>query len=116
MSPEKHKAVAPSKGALVRLQGERPQPFPTAGGRTFDRPWPKSRIPGVEPAPTGIRRITPEVAGELQGGLQGVRPGGGSINDTIIGTLPFLAAMLLTAGLLIAFPAIALWLPNLLFD
>ncbi|RAI01926.1 hypothetical protein DLJ53_11080 [Acuticoccus sediminis] len=48
--------------------------------------------------------------------VQGVRPGGGSINDTIIGTLPFLAAMLLTAGILIAFPEIALWLPNRLFD
>jgi C4-dicarboxylate transporter, DctM subunit len=42
--------------------------------------------------------------------VQGLR-GGGSINDIILGMLPFLGAMLFLAVLLIAFPQIALWLP-----
>jgi tripartite ATP-independent transporter DctM subunit len=43
--------------------------------------------------------------------VQGVR-GRGSINDTIVGTLPFLIVMLVTILLLIRFPGIALWLPG----
>lgn len=45
--------------------------------------------------------------------VQGVRKGG-SLNDVFIGILPFLIAILVVIALLIAFPQIALWLPNLL--
>ncbi|MEX0828294.1 MAG: TRAP transporter large permease [Haliea sp.] len=37
----------------------------------------------------------------------------GSLTDVVIGTLPFLAAMLVMVVLLIAFPDIALWLPRI---
>jgi len=37
----------------------------------------------------------------------------GALSDVIIGTLPFLAAMLVMVVLLILFPGIALWLPSL---
>ena len=45
--------------------------------------------------------------------VQGIREGG-SLNDVFLGILPFLVAILLVIALLIAFPQIALWLPNLL--
>ncbi len=45
--------------------------------------------------------------------VQGIREGG-SLNDVFIGILPFLIAILLVIALLVAFPQIALWLPNLL--
>lgn len=37
----------------------------------------------------------------------------GSLTDVVIGTLPFLVAMFLMVVLLILFPGVALWLPNL---
>ncbi|MEC8917329.1 MAG: TRAP transporter large permease [Pseudomonadota bacterium] len=37
---------------------------------------------------------------------------GKPFSDVIIGTLPFIGAMLLMAALLVAFPSIALWLPD----
>ena len=37
----------------------------------------------------------------------------GSLTDVVVGTLPFLVAMLLMVVLLILFPGVALWLPNL---
>ncbi len=46
--------------------------------------------------------------------IQGVR-GEGSINEVFQGTLPFLAAMVAMTAILIHFPAIATWLPNLMF-
>ncbi|WP_272010397.1 TRAP transporter large permease [Roseovarius sp. ZX-A-9] len=45
--------------------------------------------------------------------VQGVR-GRGNINQVIIGSLPFLGAMLVMIALLIAFPNIALWLPEMM--
>ena len=46
--------------------------------------------------------------------IQGVR-GEGSINDVFQGTLPFFAAMIVMTGILIHFPIIATYLPNLMF-
>lgn len=46
--------------------------------------------------------------------IQGVR-GEGSINEVFQGTLPFLAAMVLMTAVLIHFPAIATYLPNLVY-
>lgn len=54
--------------------------------------------------------ITPPIGVNLYV-IQGVR-GKGSINDVIIGSLPFLAALMLMIALLLAFPQIALWLPE----
>lgn len=45
--------------------------------------------------------------------VQSVR-GRGRMMDVVIGTLPFLAAMMVMVVLLIAFPQIALWLPEVL--
>jgi C4-dicarboxylate transporter, DctM subunit len=45
--------------------------------------------------------------------VQGVRKGG-SLNDVFIGMLPFLLAIIAVISLLVIFPEIALWLPNLL--
>jgi C4-dicarboxylate transporter DctM subunit len=36
---------------------------------------------------------------------------GGSLNDVIIGSVPFVVAMFVMLGVLVAFPGIALWLP-----
>lgn len=47
--------------------------------------------------------------------IQGVR-GEGSINDVFQGTLPFFAAMCVMTAVLIHFPAIATFLPNLMFN
>ncbi len=47
--------------------------------------------------------------------VQGVR-NSGSILDVMIGALPFAAIMLVMVGLLVAFPGIALWLPEQMFD
>lgn len=76
MSPDKHKALIPSKSALANFEGKAPRPFPKMGSSTLDRPWPKSRIPGLEPAPTGIKKITPELGRDLRGGTQGIRKNG----------------------------------------
>jgi tripartite ATP-independent transporter DctM subunit len=38
---------------------------------------------------------------------------GGTLNDTIVGSLPFVAAMFAMLALLAAFPGLALWLPTL---
>lgn len=40
------------------------------------------------------------------------RRGSGTINDIYVGVLPFAVCMLVVIGLLIAFPEIALWLPD----
>lgn len=39
--------------------------------------------------------------------------GGGEIQDVIVGAAPFVGTMLVMIGLLLAFPQIALWLPDL---
>jgi len=56
--------------------------------------------------------ITPPIGLNLYV-VQGIR-NGGSINEVIIGAVPFIAAMFLMIALVIVFPNIALWLPNLL--
>jgi len=56
--------------------------------------------------------ITPPIGVNLYV-VQGVR-GRGQINDVIIGALPFVAVMFLMVALLVAFPEIALWLPQAL--
>ena len=54
--------------------------------------------------------ITPPVGVNLYV-IQGVR-GTGSLNDVIIGALPFVVAMTVMIILLVLFPEIALWMPN----
>jgi tripartite ATP-independent transporter DctM subunit len=46
--------------------------------------------------------------------IQGVR-GEGTINEVFQGTIPFFISMIVMTGLLIHFPQIALWMPNLFF-
>ena len=57
--------------------------------------------------------ITPPIGVNLYV-VQGVR-GQGSMNDVIIGTLPFVATMFVMIVLLVLFPNIALWLPGLFY-
>jgi len=57
--------------------------------------------------------ITPPVGVNLYV-VQGVR-GRGSLNDVMVGIIPFVAVMFVMIGLLIAFPPIALWLPGLFY-
>lgn len=54
--------------------------------------------------------ITPPIGVNLYV-VQGVR-NRGSMNDVIVGTLPFVATMFLMIGLLLAYPNIALWFPE----
>ncbi|MDO6388382.1 TRAP transporter large permease [Uliginosibacterium sp. 31-12] len=56
--------------------------------------------------------ITPPVGMNLFV-VQGIRPDGGGIGDVIRGTLPYVAILILFTLLLIAFPALVTWLPNL---
>ena len=58
-----------------------------------------------------IAMITPPVGVNLYI-VQGVRREG-SLNQVIIGALPFVATMLVMIGILIAFPDLAMWLPTL---
>ena len=44
--------------------------------------------------------------------VHNVRPKGGSLNDVIIGSLPFVGALFLLLLLLAVFPGLALWLPS----
>ena len=60
-----------------------------------------------------IAMITPPVGMNLYV-VQGVRPDGGQIGDVMRGTLPFVIIMLVFTGLLIAFPEIVLWLPQMM--
>ncbi|MGQ7848605.1 TRAP transporter large permease [Granulosicoccus sp. 3-233] len=59
-----------------------------------------------------IGLITPPVGMNLFV-VQGVRKGGGDFNDVVRGALPFVMIMIVFAGLLIVFPQIALWLPEM---
>ena len=56
--------------------------------------------------------ITPPVGLNLYV-VQGVRTGG-SLNEVMAGSIPFVLCMLLMAGLLVAFPQLALFLPQLM--
>jgi len=58
-----------------------------------------------------IGLITPPVGMNLFV-VQGVRKGGGSFNDVVMGSLPFVFIMILFAGLLILWPDMALMLTN----
>jgi tripartite ATP-independent transporter DctM subunit len=77
---------------------------------------------GVDPVWFGIflvvmcemALITPPVGMNLYV-VQGVRSGG-SVTEVIVGTLPYLGAMMLLVLLLVVFPGLALWLPALAFD
>ncbi len=55
--------------------------------------------------------ITPPVGINLYI-VQGIR-GDGRLNDVILGALPFVGALIAMIGVLIAWPELALWLPNL---
>jgi tripartite ATP-independent transporter DctM subunit len=55
--------------------------------------------------------ITPPIGVNLYV-VQGIRSRGGKFNDVAWGALPFVAMMIAMAFLLIAFPQIALWLPQ----
>ncbi|ALM53563.1 TRAP transporter large permease [Halomonas huangheensis] len=57
-----------------------------------------------------ISLITPPIGMNLYV-VQGVR-GRGSIGDVMLGSLPFLAIMLLFVGLIILWPGLVLWLPG----
>ena len=57
--------------------------------------------------------ITPPVGLNLYV-IQGVR-GSGKVDDVILGALPFVAALLVMMGLLMAFPQVALFLPALYY-
>ncbi|MYN14372.1 TRAP transporter large permease subunit [Pusillimonas sp. TS35] len=59
-----------------------------------------------------ISLITPPIGMNLYV-VQGVR-GHGSITDVIVGTVPFLAVMLLFVFLIILWPDAVMWLPNLM--
>jgi tripartite ATP-independent transporter DctM subunit len=56
--------------------------------------------------------ITPPVGMNLFV-VQGIRPDNGPVADVIQGAIPYAAIMILFAGLLIAVPDIATWLPEL---
>ena len=58
-----------------------------------------------------VAMITPPVGVNLYI-VQGVRREG-SLNEVIIGALPFVITMLVMIGILIAFPNMAMWLPNM---
>jgi len=58
-----------------------------------------------------IAMITPPVGVNLYI-VQGIRREG-SLNDVFIGTMPFVIMMLVMVGILIAFPNLAMWLPNM---
>ena len=57
--------------------------------------------------------ITPPIGVNLYV-VQGVR-GRGSMNDVIVGTLPFVATMFVMIALLVIFPELALWLPEIFY-
>ena len=57
--------------------------------------------------------ITPPIGVNLYV-VQGVR-GRGSMNDVIAGTLPFVATMFVMIALLVIFPELALWLPEVFY-
>lgn len=58
-----------------------------------------------------VALITPPVGLNLFV-VHNIRKGGGSMNDVIIGSLPFLGMLLLLLLLLSLFPGLALWLPS----
>lgn len=55
--------------------------------------------------------ITPPIGINLYV-VHGIRERGGNFNDVSIGAIPFVIAMLIMIGILLAFPGIATWLPQ----
>jgi TRAP-type C4-dicarboxylate transport system permease large subunit len=47
--------------------------------------------------------------------VQGIRTRNAPFRDVAIGAVPFVVVMLLLIVLLVAFPGLALWLPNLFY-
>ena len=58
--------------------------------------------------------ITPPIGVNLYV-VHGIRTEGGKFNDVAYGALPFVLAMIAMIGILIAFPQLAIWLPNLVY-
>ena len=58
--------------------------------------------------------ITPPIGVNLYV-VQGIRAGGGNFNDVSLGASPFVIAMLVMVGILLAYPELALWLPQLFY-
>lgn len=58
--------------------------------------------------------ITPPIGVNLYV-VHGIRDRGGKFNDVAIGAIPFVIAMLVMIGILIAFPGVATWLPTLVY-
>ena len=58
--------------------------------------------------------ITPPIGINLYV-VQGIRTRGGKFNDVAIGAIPFVFAMLAMIVILISWPSIATWLPNLVY-
>ncbi len=83
--------------------------------------FPITQAAGIDPVFFGvfmvlmceISLISPPIGMTLYV-IQGVR-GEGTINEVFQGTLPFFAAMVVMTGILIHFPGIATYLPNLMF-
>ena len=55
--------------------------------------------------------ITPPIGINLYV-VHGIRTRGGNFNEVSVGAIPFVIAMLVMIGLLLAFPQIAIWLPG----
>jgi TRAP-type C4-dicarboxylate transport system permease large subunit len=58
--------------------------------------------------------ITPPIGVNLYV-VQGIRTRGGKFNDVAIGAIPFVIAMLAMIVILITWPNLATWLPNLVY-
>ncbi len=58
--------------------------------------------------------ITPPIGVNLYV-VHGIRTQGGKFNDVAYGAVPFVLAMLVMVGLLIAWPQVAIWLPNIVY-
>lgn len=58
--------------------------------------------------------ITPPIGVNLYV-VQGIRAGGGNFNDVSFGAAPFVIAMLIMIGMLLTYPELALWLPQMFY-
>ena len=58
--------------------------------------------------------ITPPIGVNLYV-VHGLRTSGGTFNDVAVGAAPFVVSMIVMIGLLLVYPQIALWLPNLFY-
>ena len=59
--------------------------------------------------------VTPPVGMNLYV-VQGIRRPGADVRDVVVGVLPFVCCMLALVGLLMLFPALAVWLPDMLYN